>query len=263
MSGYASMNGFPDRPPVLPPLALADMITGLYGATATMVALRHAERGGTHPTTEGTGSGEGQVIDLSLFDSMLSILGPEAANYALTGRPTARNGSRSGTSAPRNVYECKDGKFVALSASMQSMAERLFQVMGREDLLEDERFRTNTGRVQHNDILDPIVAEFMRQRTQAENLELFERTSVTVGPVCDAADLMTNHYVAERESLVSFPDAEMGVLPMHGVVPRLSATAGAIRSPAPALGEHNAEILAGVGIDQAALDRLRRDGVIS
>lgn len=251
MSGFASMNGFADRPPVLPPLALADMITGLYGATSIMVALRHAER-----------TGEGQVIDLSLFEPMLSILGPEAANHALTGAVTPRLGSRSSISAPRSVYACSDGAFVAMSASMQGMAERLFRVIGREDLITDPRFSTNTLRIQNNDTLDAIVADFMRQRTRPENLTLFAAANVTVGPVCDAADLAHDPYVIERESLITLPDAEMGELPMHNVVGRLSRTPGTIRTPAPALGEHTDAILAGLGHDAPTLARLRQDGVI-
>jgi crotonobetainyl-CoA:carnitine CoA-transferase CaiB-like acyl-CoA transferase len=251
MSGFASMNGFADRPPVLPPLALADMITGLYGSTAVMVALRHAER-----------TGEGQVVDLSLFEPMLSVLGPEAANHALTGAVAPRLGSRSNISAPRGVYECSDGAFVAMSASMQGMAERLFRVIGREDLVTDPRFLTNADRIRNNDVLDAIIAGFMRQRTRQENLDLFEAAGVTVGPVCDAADLARDRYVIERESLVVLPDEDMGELPMHNVVGRLSRTAGAIRTPAPGLGEHTAEILAGLGLDEAALARLRHDGVI-
>ena len=252
MSGFASMNGYADRPPVLPPLATADMVSGLYGASAALIALRHIEISG----------GKGQIIDLSLLEPMLSILGPEAANYRLTGTPTQRNGSRASNTAPRNVYQCSDGKFVALSASMQSMAERLFTVMGREDLISDPRFRTNTDRVRNNDALDPIVADFMRQRTQAENLELFDRTGVTVGPVYDAGDLMSHPYIVEREVLVTLPDREMGELPMHNVVPRLSHTAGAFRSPAPELGEHNAEIFGAIGVDRGALEELKRAGIV-
>ncbi|MBT7760616.1 MAG: CoA transferase, partial [Rhodospirillaceae bacterium] len=148
-SGFAAMNGFPDRPPVLPPLALADMVTGMYGGMATLGALRQCEGRG----------GKGQVIDLPLFDPMLAILGPQGAEYQLTGQSAARSGSRSTTTAPRNTYRCKDGRFVALSASMQSMAERLFKTMGREDLINDPRFKTNADRVKNNDILDPIVGE--------------------------------------------------------------------------------------------------------
>ncbi|MGA0598658.1 CaiB/BaiF CoA transferase family protein [Enterovirga sp. CN4-39] len=252
MSGFAAMNGFPDRAPVLPPLALADMISGVYGASAAMIALRHVEVSG----------GKGQVVDLSLFEPMLSVLGPEAANYQLSGEPTPRRGSRASNTAPRNVYPCRDGKFVALSASMQSVAGRLFRVMGREDLISDPRFRTNSDRVRNNDAIDAIVAEFMAERSQADNLALFEAAGVTVGPVSDAADLAEHPYVLGRKILPSFPDPDMGRLPMHNVTPRLSGTPGAIRAPAPELGQHNEEIYADLGLGGADLDRLRAAGTI-
>jgi crotonobetainyl-CoA:carnitine CoA-transferase CaiB-like acyl-CoA transferase len=253
MSGFAAMNGFPDRPPVLPPLALADMITGLYGASAIMIALRHVEMGG----------GRGQIVDLSLFESMLSILGPQAANYTLTGATPARTGSRSSMTAPRNVYQCADGRYVALSASMQAMAERLFRVIGRPELIEDPRFATNTARVANNDRLDPIVAEFMAAHTQAEALALFGEAGVTVGPVCDAAELMTHPFVVERECLVELPDAEMGSLPMHNIPVRLSETPGVLARPAPALGADTADVLDGLGIDETERAALRQRGVIA
>jgi len=252
MSGFAAMNGFADRPPVLPPLALADMITGLYGAASIMIALRHVEVAG----------GQGQVVDLSLFESMLSVLGPQAANYALSGAVPERHGSRSGTTAPRNVYRCADGKYVALSASMQAMAERLFRVIGRADLIEDARFATNVARVANNDLLDPIVAAFMAVRTREEALELFDRAGVTVGPVCDPADLMADEFVREREALVALPDDEMGELPMHNIPVRLSATPGVMARPAPALGADTEAVLGLIGLDAAAIAALRRGGVV-
>ena len=250
MSGFASMNGFPDRPPVLPPLALADMIAGLYGSTSVLVAVRHAER-----------TGQGQVIDISLFEPMLSVLGPEAANHALTGAVAPRLGSRSNISAPRSVYCCKDGLFVAMSASMQGMSERLFRVIGREDLIADPRFLTNADRIRNNDVLDAIIAEFMARRTRQENLDLFAEANVTVGPVCDAADLAHDPYVIGRESVIAVPDAEMGTLPMHNVVGRLSGTPGSIRTPAPTLGQHTDEILSGIGLDAESVASLRAAGI--
>jgi crotonobetainyl-CoA:carnitine CoA-transferase CaiB-like acyl-CoA transferase len=252
MSGFAAMNGFADRPPVLPPLALADMVSGVYGATAAMIALRQIEVNG----------GTGQVIDLSLFEAIHSILGPEAANCRLNGAPTLRNGSRASNTAPRNVYECSDGKFVALSAAMQSMTERLFSAMGQSELIEDPRFRTNTDRLRNNEAIDAIVADFMRQRTQAENLALFEAAGVTVGPVCNAADLETHPFIEGRHVLVHLPDTDMGVLPMHNIVPRLSETPGAMRMPAPQLGEHNAEIFGALGMGPDELQALIGAGVV-
>jgi crotonobetainyl-CoA:carnitine CoA-transferase CaiB-like acyl-CoA transferase len=136
MSGFAAKNGYGDRPPVLPPLALADMVAGLYGAYAVMIALRVVEQGG-----------KGQVIDLPLLDPIISILGPEAASYRVSGScPNAPAAARL-TTSPRNVYGTSDGRFIAISASIQAMAERLFRAIGRADMIDDPRFRTNTDRV--------------------------------------------------------------------------------------------------------------------
>ena len=252
MSGFAAINGFPDKPPALPPLALADMIAGLNGAMATLVALRSVEIGG----------GPGQVIDLPLFDPLFSILGPLAANLKLTGKAELRVGNRSNTTAPRNVYGTKDGGWVALSASTQGMFERLMTTIGAEALIADPRFLTNADRVRNVADLDDVVEGFIGARTTAENLAHFEQAGVTVGPVCDIADLVDHPFVTERGALVELPDEEMESVPMHAVVPRLSDTPGAIRRAAPSLGQHTEEILSGLGLDADEIGRLGKDGVI-
>ncbi|MDB5655907.1 MAG: CoA transferase [Tardiphaga sp.] len=249
-SGFAAINGFADREPVLPPMYLADGVAGLYGASAVMMALREVEVNG----------GTGQVIDLPLLDPLFSILSPQAANYRLSGTLKPRTGSRSTNSAPRNAYLCKDGKYVGLSGSIQKMAERLFRSIGRPDMVEDPRFRTNTARLQNVEELDAIIGAFIIERTQAENVTFFEAAEVTIGPIYDTAQLMQDPHYIERELIADYPDAEMGQLPMHHVVPRLLGTPGSIRTPAPELGEHNSELLAEVGItgaDQAALAEAR------
>ncbi|MEM1159443.1 MAG: CoA transferase [Pseudomonadota bacterium] len=251
MSGFAAMNGFGDRPPVLPPLALADMIAGLWGAFATMVAIRAVESGGP-----------GQVIDLPLFEPIHAVLGPMAAQYRMTGENPPRTGSRSTQTAPRGVYETQDGRFVALSGSMQAMAERFFRAIGRDELIDDPRFATNSDRVANNDQLDPIVADFMARHSQAELLKIFEAADVTVGPVADIDQLMDHPYIQDRAVLVDLPDPEIGRLPMPNVVPRMSATPAAIRTPAPELGQHNAEVLGGLGLSAEALAKLAEEGVI-
>ena len=252
MSGFAVMTGFPDRPPVLPPLALADMIAGLSGAMAVLSALRAQEIGGQ----------PGQIIDLSLFEPILSTLGPQALNYQLTGEAPQRMGSRTAITAPRNVYECKDGRFVALSASMQGMAEQLFRTIGRPELIDDPRFRSNSDRVKNNDELDAIVAEFMAAHTQEECLRIFGEAQVTVGPVCDIAQLMDHPYVQGREALIHVSDPELGDIPMHNVTPRLSGTPGDIHSPAPKLGQHNTELLTELGFSAAEIEQLEQDGCV-
>jgi crotonobetainyl-CoA:carnitine CoA-transferase CaiB-like acyl-CoA transferase len=233
MSGFAHLNGFPDRPPALPPLALADMIAGIQGAFATMTALRAAER-----------EGRGQVIDLSLFEPIFSTIACEAAKTRLTGEATMRAGNQSTHAAPRNVYPCRDGGFVALSGSMQSMAMRILDTIGRPELKTDPRFHDNTARVANRDALDAIIGGFIVERSTAENLALFEAAGVTVGPVCDMGELLDHPYTRGREAIVDVEDAELGSIPMHNVVPRLGATPGGFRRPAPALGEHTDEILA-------------------
>ena len=251
-SGFAAMNGFADRPPVLPPLALADMVAGLYGAVAALVALRHCE----------VDQGKGQVVDLPLFDPLLSILGPQAALYELTGELPERLGSRSNLTAPRNSYRCRDGQFVALSASMQSMYERLMRTIGRPELIEDNRFLTNADRVQNNDQLDRVVAQFIESHEQYEVLQIFRDAGVTVGPVHDTLGMLNDPLVKENKVMVRLPDEEIDSVVMHNVAARLSETPGLIRSPAPTLGEHNSEILGDIGIDETELSTLGEQGVI-
>jgi crotonobetainyl-CoA:carnitine CoA-transferase CaiB-like acyl-CoA transferase len=252
MSGFASFNGFADREPVLPPMYLADGVAGLYGASAVMIALREVEHNG----------GQGQVIDLPLLDPLFAILSPQAANYRLTGQVKPRTGSRSTNSAPRNVYRCQDGMYVALSGSTQGMAERIFRAIGRAKLNDDPRFRTNAGRVKHAEELDVIIGEFIGRFTQSENVAFFEKAHVTVGPIYDAAQILEDPHFIEREVVADYPDAETGTLPMHHVVPRLLGTPGAIRTPAPGLGEHNRAVLAELGVDDAAYARLVAAGVV-
>jgi crotonobetainyl-CoA:carnitine CoA-transferase CaiB-like acyl-CoA transferase len=233
MCGFAAKNGFPDKPPVLPSMALADMVAGLQGAYATMVALREAERP----------SGRGQVIDLSLLEPLHSILGPDAAAYRLAGTIPPRSGNRSSNSAPRSVFATSDGGCVALSASTQDMAERLFQAIGHPELVQDVRFCSNTNRLENVEALEAIIQDFISRRTLRETLDYFEAADVTVGPVYDAAQFESDIHVKERGVLVEVPDRELDSMPMHAVVPRLSNTPGSIRRPAPQLGEHDEEIL--------------------
>jgi formyl-CoA transferase len=247
------MNGFPDREPVLPAFAMADAFAGLHGAIAALTALRAAE----------APDGRGQVIDLALIEPILAMLGPKAAEYRLTGATTPRLGSRCMIQAPRDVYPTSDGKYVALSTGTQGMAERLFAAIGHPELNDDPRFRTNAARLANREAVEALVGAFIAERSQAEALAFFEAAEVTVGPVCDEADLAGHAYVAAREVLVEVPDPLAGSLPMHNVVPRLSATPGALRRPAPALGEHNEELLRALGYDARAIDGLVEAGVLA
>src|SRR5215469_11256479 len=252
LSGYASRTGFGDREPVLPPTALADMVAGLYGAFAVMVALRRVE-------VEGR---DGQVVDLPLLDPLFSFIATEAPIYRLTGEIRPRTGSRSETTSPRNVFRTKDGRYIGISASIQAMAERLFRAIGREDMITDPRFRTNSDRVRNAGACEAPIAAFIGARTLAENMGVFERAEVTAAPVYDIDQFMADPHVIAREILVDLPDEEIGRLPMHNIIPRLSQTPGRLRRPAPALGEHTAEILGSLGLDTTEIEGLAREGIV-
>lgn len=251
MSGFAAMTGWADKPPLLPPLALADMVAGLAGFGGVLSAVIARQNG----------AARGQVVDLSLFEPLFAILGPWAAAYEATGTVPQRKGNSSDVAAPRNLYPTKDGKFIAMSASMQSMWEKLAQAIGRAELVEDPKFRTAQARVQNAAELDEIIAAAMKTRTLDENLDFFESRGVTVGPICDISELIDHPYIRGREVLQDFDYDGMARLPMHQSFPRLSATPGSIRAPAPKLGQHTAEVLAGVGIAETDYRDLAARGI--
>ena len=250
MSGFAARTGFPDREPVLPPLALADMISGIFGAQAVTMALLAREKG----------QSRGQVIDLSLLEPMFAVLGPEASIYKVTGKVKERSGSASNTVSPRNVYKCRDGKFVALSGSTQTVAMRIFDIIGRPDMKTDPRFSTNVERVRHRALVDAAVASWFTERDRAEALATMRAAGATVGPVYDIADIAEDAHFAERRIIVDVEDQDNGSLPMHNILPRLSATPGVWRRPAPALGEHTGDILKEAGVAESDIASILANG---
>lgn len=252
MSGFASRNGFPDRPPLLPPLALADMIAGLAGGTAMMVALYHRDLRG----------GKGQVMDLSLLEPIYSVMGPEAAIYQISGKIRERVGNGSNTASPRNVYVTSDGGFVAISASMEVMAQRLLRAIGVGHMLDDPRYATNAARVAHREEVDAVVGGWIGQRTLKDCLAFFEKEDITAAPIYNAAQIAEDPHFRERQVVVDVEDEELGSIPMHNVTPRLSGTPGGFRIPAPSIGQHNAALLKTLGFDGAAVEDLTKRGVL-
>ncbi len=252
MSGLAAKTGFPHHPPVLPNVALADMVAGLSGAFSVMAALRARDAHGA----------KGQVIDLSLLEPLLSIVGPDAAIYQHTGEIPLRIGNRLSVSAPRNVYHTQDGHYLAISASMQPMCEKLFMVIGREDMIGDPRFANNAARIENIDELDHVIQEFVGERSLEENTALFQDAGITAGPVYDTAQLVDDPHVRARDVLVEYPDADIGSVMMHNVTPRLGGTPGEIRKGAPNLGEDNAAVFGEIGLSAAHLAALAANGTI-
>ena len=234
MSGYAAMNGEADGPPILPQFALADGVAALYGAFGVLNALYWRDV---------QGSGVGQLIDVSLIEPLFSLLGPIATYYDQLGEMPQRLGSRNVFNAPRNVYRAKDGRWIAIAASVQEIARRCFAAIGRPELIDDERFSTARARVAHVDEVDAIVGAWVGERTRDDAMQVLLDAQVAAAPVMDIADLSRDPHVAARNMITQVPDPRLGAVRMHGVVPALSRSPGSIRSSGPQIGEHTDGVL--------------------
>lgn len=249
-SGFANKHRSGAGAPQLPNLALADMITGLTGAFATLAALREVEVRG----------GRGQVLDLSLLEPMLAVMGPDVSAYAATG-DNPEPGRK--IASPRGSYRCKDGLWVSMSGSTDTMARRVFEAIGQAALFDDPRFSTNAARLAHDEEVDGMVAAFIAGLDQADCLALFRRQGVTVGPIYAPPQLLNDLHVAERGVYIQL-DSGDGAAPtvMHQVTPRLQGTPGSIRRAAPQLGQHTQELLTELGATAAQCEAMRQQGAI-
>lgn len=251
MSGFAAITGEPDGPPTLPPFGLADGIAALTAAFATMTALRARDT-----------TGRGQVVDLAIIEPILTLLGPQPTVYDALGEVQPRTGNRSANNAPRNTYRTRDGSWVAVSTSAQSIAERVLRLVGRPELVDEPWFASGADRARHADELDEAVGSWIAQRSRAEVMAAFEEAQAAVAPIYDVRDVMTDPQFAALGSLVRLPDDDLGSVLMQNVLFRLSETPGGITSTGPRLGQHTAEVLGELGVDAEALDSLRRKGVV-
>jgi len=206
MSGLAAISGFPGGQPLLPPLALTDELTGVVAAFATMVALH---------------SGVGQVVDVSLLESMFQMMSPLVSLYALTGEQQQRMGAGLPYTVPRGTYQCADGEWVGLSASADSVAARVLALLGAAD---DPRFTTFTDRMSHRDALEALMTDWCRQRTRQQVIDAFNDAEAAIGPVLDMADIAVDPHYAAREAIVSLDGT-----PMQGLIAKLSATPGLLK----------------------------------
>ena len=221
MSGLASISGEPDGQPLLPAIALTDEVTGVVAAFATMVALR---------------SGVGQVVDISLLESLFQLMGPLISLYELTGEVQERLGSGLPYSVPRGTYRCSDGHWVGVSTSSDSVAARVLQLLGVGD---DPRFTTFAARMEHREELEAAMTAWCAARTQAEVMDAFTAAEAAIGPVMSMADISADPHYAARQAI-----AKVDGTPMQGLIAHLSATPGVLRWQGRALDADGDEIRA-------------------
>ncbi|MCX6391373.1 MAG: CaiB/BaiF CoA-transferase family protein [Actinobacteria bacterium] len=251
MSTLAYTTGQPDGPPTLPPIALADEITGALSAFAVLAAIRHRDL-----------TGEGQIIDATLLESMLDVVGPGPAITHRSGISDERIGSRLSFSAPRNVYQCSDG-WICMSGSADSVAKRIMQVIGGDDVVNDPRFATNADRLENVDALDALITAWTQQHTWTEAVRILNEAGAAAGPVYSAEQLIKDEHIVGRGSLalVENPHGD-GELLQPAVTPRLSLTPGAIRHAGLAQGACTEEILTELGYAPAEIAAMTESGAI-
>jgi crotonobetainyl-CoA:carnitine CoA-transferase CaiB-like acyl-CoA transferase len=254
MSGFAAMVGDPKGPPTLPPFPLADSFAALYGLFATMFAIYYRDVVGT---------GKGQVIDVSIWEPLFAMVGPNAVYYDLTGRVLERIGNRAFTSAPRNCYQTRDNRWVAIAGATQTTAARFFKALGQPELVDDPRFKTNESRIRNVEQLDEIIGKWFRMHTLSEVLEILNKFEVPVGPVFDVSDIIKDPHAQEREMVIKAPDDDRGTLMMEGIFPKMSVTPGAVRHTGKKLGADNREIFEGrLGLSREEVEELSNEKVI-
>jgi len=231
-AGYAHVTGFPDRPPLLPAFGLADSTTGLMAAYLASMALHEQRR-----------SGRGQIIDLAIYETLLTLLGPQVVNYDQLGLIQQRSGSRLPFTAPRNTYQTRDGKWVSIGGSAQSIFERICEALEIAEVVKDPRFKDNRERIKNAATLDEVLQKAIINFDQVDLLARLVKFDAAISPVNDIAQIFADPHIQARENIVPIADDELGTLRMQDVVGKFSRTPGEIRSAGPRLGQHNREIL--------------------
>ncbi|MBS0285088.1 MAG: CoA transferase [Proteobacteria bacterium] len=251
MGGWRALVGTPDRPPSRLGVSIGDSLAGTYGCLGALAALHERER-----------SGRGQIVDVSLFESVLQVMEGLVPEYAAAGHVRARSGSILKGIAPSNVYPCSDGELL-IAANQDAIFRRLATAMGQPELGDDPRFATHNARGQHQDLLDGMIADWTRGQSVAAVEKLMEDNAVPAGRMFAARDMLADPHFAAREAIVTVETERHGALPMQGVFPRLSRTPGGVRAPAPvAVGADTEALLREAGYDAAVIADLKQRGIV-
>ena len=252
MSGFAHMTGEPEGPPTLPPFGLADSIAAQATTNAILMCLYNRD----------ARSGAGQTIDVAIIEPILTVLGSQPTVYDQLGIIQRRSGNRSVNNAPRNTYEPRDGYWVAISTSAQSVAERVMRLVGRPELIEEPWFASGRERARYADLLDDCVGSWIRDRDLEEVIAAFEEAEAAVAPIYDAKGILNDPQYRALESIVTVEDPELGQVKMQNVMFRLSRTPGHIRWAGRELGADNRSVYTELGLSKPEIDELAAAGVI-
>ncbi|RJT07974.1 CaiB/BaiF CoA-transferase family protein [Halococcus sp. IIIV-5B] len=252
LSTFSHINGFGESPPLSPPIPLADLTAGMFAVQGAMFALYARDNGGQ----------SGQVIDVSLFEPLFRLMIGDVEAYDTNGVVPTRTGNRDVRSSPRNLYETADG-YIALSASSQNIFENVMAGIGRSDLVDDPRFRTNADRVEHADAIDRVIGEWCREHSTDEAIAKMESAGAVVGPVYDIADTFADAQYQARDDMLSVPDEQLGDVATHAPVPKLSETPGEVRHLGGEHGQHNRAVYRErLGLTKEEYQQLRSEEVI-
>jgi len=253
MGGLTYITGFPDRPPITVPIALADYLAGLFAALGGLAALLERER-----NHQG-----GQWLDVSLYESVFRLLEAVVPAYGKNGVVRERNGNRTGQSSPIGSYRTRDDRYMVLSVSTDRIWVRMTEAMGHPEWASDPRYQTNPERTKRPDEVDALVAGWFAEHTLDEAQDILDRAGVPVSPIYSIADIFADPQYAAREDIIAPEDPEIGAVPMPAVLPRFSRTPGGVRFVGPPLGAHNAQIYGGLlGLSETEQQALREAGVI-
>lgn len=251
--GLLHVTGEPERPPAHPGFMLADYLTGMFNALGLMIAVYQRDI---------AGSGRGQVIDASLYESIFRLSSTIAGEFAMSGTVRNRAGTFRPWSVPANQYRTSDDRWLLIIASSPKLTDRLLETIERPDLIGDPRF-TVENKAANAGALDDAIGAWVATKTLAEAMAILEAAQVPFGPVNTIADLFTDEHVWSRGNIAAVPDALHGTLYVPGVTPHLSETPGGIYAPAPEPGEHNREVYQGLlKLSDDEMARLQAAGAI-
>lgn len=252
VGGIRYTTGEPDRPPARAGVSLGDSLASLFAVIGTTAALH-----------ERNSSGQGQAVDVAIYEAVLALMESALADFELGGVLRGRSGSVLPGVAPSNVYPCSDGVDVVVAANADAIFKRLAAAMDHPELADDPNFATHQARGHHAVELDALIAAWTRQHTSAELIDVLRRHKVPVGPINTARQMLADEHFSFREMIVRTTTVDGWQVPMNGVVPKFSRTPGAVVRPGPQLGEHTREILTALaGTDPARLAELKTRGVI-